>query len=189
VVARPNSTSWLFALLAALASGCASGPAASGAPEVLANQRTLVRYVQFGSGQILSLQNASSGTKAEVYSDPQRDRMVKVIGDGELQALIQIFGDYGMFRAGAATASVDARECLVVETPARRWVWARRRGPGVEDPDFHQARSIFLSLYNASVAYHGDQSGPAPDLASQQQRIQQDAAAARERLLRLGRSQ
>lgn len=187
MVARPNSTSWLFVLLAALASGCASGPTASGAPEVLANQRTLVRYVQFGPGQILSLQNASSGTKEEVYSDPQRDRMVKVIGDGELQALISIFGDYGMFQSGAANASVDARECLVVETPSRRWVWTRRRGPGVEDPDFHQARSIFLALYNASVAYHGDQSGPAPDLASQQQRIQQDAAAARERLLRLGR--
>lgn len=188
MVARPNSTLWLCALLAAFASGCASGPNANGAPSVTPNQRTLVRYVQFGSGQVLSLQNASSGTKAEVYSDPQRDRLVKVISDGELQALLSIYADHGMFTDGRSAASPEARECLVVETPNRRWVWARRRGPGVEDAPFHEARSIFLALYNGSVAYHGDQSGPAPDLAGQQQRIQQDAAAARERLLRLGRS-
>ncbi|MFM1872984.1 MAG: hypothetical protein RL398_2406 [Planctomycetota bacterium] len=186
MVARPLTVVSL-SLLAVL-NGCAGGPDVASGPPIEPGRRTLVRYVQFGTGQAFSLQNASSGKREDVYSDPQRDRMVKVVSDGELQALLDIFADQGMFGQAAAVASTDARECLVVESPERRWVWTRPRNGGPLDNAFGDARAYFLALYNTSVAYHGSEKEPPPDLAGQKDRIQRDAAAAREKLLKLGRS-
>lgn len=147
----------------------------------------MVRYVQFTSNLVFSLQNASSGSKAEVYGDAHRDRSVKVISDGELQALMDILAEHGMFERATAAAPLEARESIVVEMPDRRWVWTRLHQSGVVDEPFHAARGYFLALYNGAVAYHGNEDEPVPDLAGQRERIQRDAAAAREKLLRLGR--
>lgn len=146
--------------------------------------------MQFTSGQAFTLQNASSGSPSEVYSDQRADRMTKVVSDGEVQALVDILAEHGMFEHGAPAAPPDAREALVVEFPGRRWVWTRSRRPG--DPAeaaFQDARGYFLALYNSSVAYHSAPTDAVPDLAGQRDRIQRDAAVAREKLLRLGRQQ
>lgn len=190
MVARPPSTSLviavLTALLSVLLSGCASGPDIASGPQIEPGRRTVVRYVQFTSSQVFSLQNASSGSKAEVYGDAQRDRSVKVVGDGELQALIDILTENGMLDKATATAAPDARESLVIEMPDRRWIWTRQ-GRGLEDVDFHNARGYFLAMFNSAVAYHGNADEEVPDLEGQRQRIRRDANAAREKLLRLGR--
>ncbi|MCB9887832.1 MAG: hypothetical protein H6838_20270 [Planctomycetes bacterium] len=189
MVARPPSTSLWF-LLTALIGGCASGPDIASGPRLEPGRRTTVRFVQFTTGQAFSLQNASSGSADEIYSDKRADRLTKVVSDGEVQALVDILAEHGMFTYGAAAAPSDAREALVVEFPGKRWVWTRPRLPGdAVEAAFQDARGYFLALYNMSVAYHSMPGDEVPDLAGQRERIQRDAAAAREKLLRLGRQQ
>ncbi len=197
MVVRPRSTRLPSLLLAALGGGiaslgaCAGGPDVAEGPRIEHGRRTTVRYVQFASGQMFTLQNASSGAAREIYSDEKRDRTAKVVGDGELQALIDILTEQGLLQHATGAAAPDAREALVVEFPDRRWIWSPVRRAGHHDAAFHDSRGYFLALYNGAVAFHGnaEHDGAPPDLKGQQERIQRDAAIAREKLLRLGRPQ
>lgn len=173
-------------LLAVGLLACAAQPGTSKGPRVELGRRAMVRYVQVASGQAFSLRNTSSGSKAEVYGDPQRDRLTKVIGDATLQALIDVLGEQGMFLHSQPVASNDAKECLVVELPERKWVWTKTRGSSAE-PAFVAARGYFLTMYNQTTAYHGSSGEAPPNLAEQNERLQRDAAAAREKLLQLGK--
>lgn len=166
---------------------CASGPSLRRTITVAAGKPTAIRLVT-GSGKLaLSLQNESAGYADQVYSATAADPSKKVVPDADLQALLDVFSEKGMFDQALASAPGDARDVLVVEHEGRRWIWVRRQlGVQASEQDFHEARAYFLSLYNSSVAFHGTGS-QRPDFRGESARVHTDAAAARTRLEELRR--
>lgn len=170
---------------------CSSGPSLSRALEVTPGQRTTVHLLQVNGSLALSLQNDMEQERAKVYGeatsaiDPGR----KVVADADLQALLDVFSDKGMFAASLDEVPADARDALIVEQGDRRWIWVRRqRGVQQAEATFHEARAYFLSLYNSSVAYHG--TGLArPDFRTENARARADAEKARLNLEQLRRGQ
>jgi hypothetical protein len=176
---RPGALALTLALAA-----CASG---SGAPRIVEGQRTLVRYVQFEPERMLILQNRSSGKPREVYSDRQIEPGTKVVDDNLLQELLDLCAQHGMFARGQSSAATAARDALVVQQGDRRVVWSRMHRLG-EDPTeqpFFTCRQAFLDTYDRATAMQTPRERP--DLRAEQERAQQDAAAAQRRLLELQR--
>lgn len=179
----PLSAACATALLAA----CASEPALQRSVVVTAGEKTVVRYVDVKGTLSLSLQNDSAGAPGAVYSAASGtiDPGAKVVADAELQALLDIFTERGLFATARPEVPADALDALVVQQGDQRWVFARRlRGVQQQEAAFHEGREYFSALYNAVTAYHGagDQR---PDFRAEQVRAASDGKAARQRLERL----
>jgi len=187
--APTRTSALLLAALATLAiTSCASGPA-PGPVRVTPGQRTTVRLVQFTTNQAFSLQNVSSGTAADVYSDAEGDRFAKVVTDAEMQALLDVLAAKGAFANPSATVPTGARDALIVQQGERRWLFARQRF-GLQEAElpFHEAKACFLSVWNGATAYHS--SKQAPDFPAESDRMRADSAAQREKARALdGRKQ
>ena len=131
---------------------------------------------------LLTLRNESGGLAADVYKTA-KDPNLKVVPDYELQVLLDVFAEDGLF-ASAAGVPLQGPETLQVEQSGGLWAWSR---PSNVDPkakaSFHQARQYFLSIYNGNVAYHG--SDQRPNFSDANSRAKADSEAARQRLLQL----
>jgi hypothetical protein len=150
---------------------------------------TTVVLRQVEGNLTLSLQNDSAGNPEQVYAALSSDPSRKVVGDADLQALLDVFAGQGLFAQGVSAVPPDARDVLTVQTGDRTWTFVRRqRGVQQSEAAFHEARAYFLALYNSSVAYHGTGEGR-PDFRTEGRRAQVDAATATSRLrqLRSGR--
>ncbi len=163
--------------------GCQSGPSISTrACTVVAGQRTTIHLLQVNDNLALSLQNASANEAADIYTQSSADQSRKVATDAEVQALLDVFSDKGMFAASLPDVPSDARVVLLVEQGKQRWYWARRKlGVQASDETFNEARAYFLSLYNGSVAYHGT-GKQRPDFTGENARARAEAETARLRL-------
>jgi hypothetical protein len=134
----------------------------------------------------LTLQNETAGYAKDVYRDDSPDKALKVVPDAELQLLLDVFAEQGMF-AAQPPPGPDALDVLVVAQAGRTWSWARRqRGMQASEMPFLQAKQYFLNVYNGNTAYHGtgDQK---PDFRNERLRAQDEAAAASRRLRDLPR--
>lgn len=181
---------------AGLLVACSSGPTLRRDLELVPGERTTVRLLSMQGGLALSLHNASAQPSTEVYGTQsgQVDPGSKVVDDVNLQTLLDVFSDKGMFAAAAAVVPRDARDALVVEQGGKRWCWAisgdrqqrlarQQRGDDHAERTFHEARAEFLSLYNASVAFHGT-GDRAPDFRGENERARAEAERARLKLER-----
>jgi hypothetical protein len=177
VLAPPRFTVLLAAAFFG-SGGCVGGPNLSRELEVRPGERTTVRLMQFQQNQVLTLQNASSGSANEVYSDRRTDPLAKVVDDAQLQALLDVLAEKGLFKLGAASVPPDARDALVVQQNDRRWVFSRRlAGMQQEELQFHEAKAYFLSVWNGATSYHSADVDRA-DLRAEQARVKSDAREA-----------
>lgn len=182
VAPAPPTSAWLLIAAFLAAAGCVGAGSLQRAVQIESGKRTMVQLVQFGSGpsvagKPLSLQNASSvATSATGTSAP--DALTKVVDDEQLQALLDVFAEKGVFASGAATVPPDAQDALVVSHGGKRWVMSRRKvGLQSEELAFHEAKAYFITVWNSATAYrgtgkgrpdwHGDaESKPLPELRS-----------------------
>lgn len=160
----PTSALVLVTLLALLLTACATSPATAAAPRLEAGRRTTVRLVQFQSGQVLTLQNASSGTTNEVYSDERSDPLTKVVRDDTLQSLLDHLASQGMFDRGGSVPA-EAREALVVEHGGQRWAWARILPYSMAEKSpaelaFHATAQEFRATWDSATAFHTERERP-----------------------------
>lgn len=169
------------ALLAAAA--CASGPSLHRVLTVENGRRTTVRLVQFTEGRVFTLQNGSSGSAAEVYSDARSDTLTKVIDDGLLQNLLDVFAERGLFAAASPRAPAEANDAIIVEQDDRRFVF-HRAAPGAAG-SYDEARAYFLEAYNLAEAFHSSTIHRG-DLEAEDSRARRSGEAARQKLERLG---
>lgn len=150
---RPGPAPLLLLCLAA----CTSQPQLPRALVVAPGQRTRIELVDFGTKVSLVLQNGSSGSLADVYSDSRGTVSTKVIADEELQQLLDVLAAQGMFAAAGAAAAPEARAAIVVEQPDRRFVWSRPR-PRPDNLDavraFDEGRGYVMTVYNSATAFH-----------------------------------
>lgn len=163
---------------------CSSGPRLKRDLEVHPGELTRVRLIQVKGKLAFSLQNDSAGVPEKVFTanSSQIDPGQKVVSDGNLQTLLDVFSEKGLFGGSLAEVPADARDVIVVEQGKRRWLWARcQLGVQAAEQTFHEARAEFLALYNSSVAYHGSED-QRPDFRGENARLQNDAASARSRL-------
>src|SRR5262245_9383064 len=176
---RTRSAPTLFLWL-----GAACAAAAAPLPRALTiepGRRTRVLLTEVKSGRTLVLQNASSGKPSEDYSDRDGDQFVKVAGDADLQQLLDVLAQQGMFEHPAAVPG-DARDLLVVDTGERRWVWPRRLfGLQEAEMPFHEARAYFLTVYNQALALRSGDLQKA-DLQAERARVRSDSDAAQKHL-------
>ncbi len=181
VVLVPTKFAVLLAAACALAGGCASGPNLPRALAIEAGRRTTVRMMQFSTGQVFSLQNASSGSADDVYSDKRADPLAKVIPDEQLQKLLDVLAEKGAFQ-GTSTVPPDARDALIVQQDEKRWAFYRRQaGLQQEELAFHEAKAYFLSVWNGATAYHTTDPDTT-DLKAAQDKAKADAQAMKRKL-------
>ena len=189
MVSEPPPRFAVLLLAAGLVVSCQSAPSLPRSVTIESGQPTHVTLVQVQGGMKFELQNASSGDAAAVYSDAKANPLAKVVPDAQLQALLDVFTQKGMFAASTTSVPPDARDVLAVDQPGRRWTWVRRQaGVQAAEADFHEAKAYFLEVYNSATAWHRG-SGARPDLLSEQSRVKADADAAKRKLENLGRKQ
>lgn len=176
-----------LALTAAGFGGCAAEPPLRRSLAIVAGEKTSVRYVDVKGTLALSLQNASAAAATDVYRADSGtiDPGAKLVDDAELQALLDIFSERGLFAAAVGEVPADALDALIVQQGRQRWVFPRRlRGMQQTEAPFHEGRAYFLALYNDVTAYHGTGAGR-PDFKAEQRRTADDGRAARQKLERL----
>jgi hypothetical protein len=176
---------------ACLAVACSSGPALRRDLALVPGELTTVRLLAVKGSLALALQNVSAQQPADVYGrtsaevDPGR----KVVDDVNLQTLLDLFSEKGMFATALAEVPGDARDVLAVEQGRRRWIWAlsgdpqrrlAQRQQGAERT-FQEAQAEFLHLYNSSVGFHGT-GEDRPDFRAENARARAEAERARVRL-------
>lgn len=144
-------------LLLAWLSACASTPELPREIEVRAGRRTRIELVDLRRNLSLVLQNASSGSAEAVYSDELGSLATKVVADADLQKLLDVLAQQGMFASATATPAPDASAAIVVDQDGRRWVWSRPAAT-LENvaaiQTFEEGRGYVLTVYNAATAYH-----------------------------------
>jgi hypothetical protein len=173
-------------LIASLLAACAGGPGLARDIEIEAGRPTRVTLSQVKEARAFLLQNASSTETAEFYADWQQHPLGKVVSDAQLQALLDVFSEKGLFARSLGAVPPGARDVLRVDQGGRSWIWARREaGVQASEAAFHEARSYFLEVYNSSTAYRP--SAARPDLWAEKERANDDAEAAKNRLEQLKR--
>lgn len=185
-LASAAATTALILLATGLA-GCAGEPPLRRHLALAPGQKSVVRYIDVKGTLALSLQNASAAAATDVYRTDSGaiDPGAKVVADDDLQALLDIFSERGLFAAAANEVPADALDALIVQQGGQRWVFPRRlRGVQQAESAFHEGRAYFLALYNDVTAYHGT-GDDRPDFKSEQRRAADDGRAARAKLERL----
>lgn len=174
-----------FTVLAALFAACAGGgPVRRAAVAVEPRQATRVSLTQLSPMQALVLTTRGGRSQAEIFESNPPDALLKVLDDGEMQGLIDVLDQQGMFAATRSMPPPDARDVLVVEHGDRRWLWWRTKALG-QQPDempFHQAKAAFLAVYNDAMAFRD---GRGTDFEAERQRTRAAGESARQKLLQL----
>jgi hypothetical protein len=155
----PRARSAPTSLLLLLA-GCAGPSTLPRAVEVEEGRRVRVALTD-ASGRTLAMQNLSSGSRTEVYSDRGAAAQPKVIRDADLQTLLDALAERGMFENASPAAAPGARSTIVVETPDRSWIWSRPAVDPSKSPDeqplvgrYDEARAYVLFIYNSEMSFH-----------------------------------
>lgn len=166
-----------LATLAVPSLGSCAGPSLARAITVQSGSRTTVRLMQFVDGRVFTLQNASSGTARDVYSERSTDDLTKVVDDAQLQTLLDTFAEEGLYAGASSSAPSDARDALVIAQGDRRLV-LHARTPSKEGPlSYSRARAYFLAVYNQATAYHSSDIDPRT-LKEEQDRARYDGQRA-----------
>jgi hypothetical protein len=175
---------------------CSSAPRLERALAIQPGQRTTVRLLQVNGSLALSLRNASAQHLNAIYTENSHgiDPGAKVVDDVNLQTLLDLFSERGMFAAGLGAVPAGTRDALIVEQGERRWVWALSndrlaRRAAIErgsrdEQTFHEARAEFLALYNSSMAFHGTGTAK-PNFDAEGRRAATDGAKARAKMMSL----
>jgi hypothetical protein len=161
---------------------CSSAPRLKRELTIVPGERTTVRLLSTQGTLALSLHNTSAQTSPALYGAESGDvdPGSKVVDDVNLQTLLDVFAEKGMFATALREVPRDARDVLAVEHGEQRWVWAvsgdlkarlarQQQGTDQADRAFHEARAEFLSLYNSSEAFHG--TGKVPDFDAENARV------------------
>ena len=113
------------------------------------------------NGRMLAMQNLSSGSRTEVYSDRGALAQPKVIRDADLQTLLDALAERGMFANASPAATPGSRSSIVVETPDRAWIWSRPPVDPTKSPNeqpmvgrYDEARAYVLYVYNSEMSFH-----------------------------------
>jgi hypothetical protein len=189
--APPPFWSWLLPLAAGIAvAACSTAPALPRQLAIQPGERVAVQLLLTSDNLRLVLWNNSA------VSALQGNRQVgaKVVDDADLQALLDILGEKGMFQRGDDSPLASALDVLTVEAAGKRWHWSRyQTGVQAAEAAFHEARAYFLTLYNSTESWHNPSAartgGERPSFAAEQERVRRDAATARARLERARRQQ
>jgi hypothetical protein len=169
----------LLALLVLFAQ-CASQAGLPHVVTIASGKRTRVLLTQIDSRQTLALQNESSGSQKQIYSDSAGDLAEKVVADDELQRLVDLLAQQGMFQKAGAGAAPGAKELLVVEQDGKRWIWSRLNAAQTTADElmaFSRARTYVMAVYNSAVAYH-TRKLTGKDLEAERERVLQSSKAA-----------
>ena len=167
-------------LLAALGlSACASPSAPTSKSEILKTRPLRVHFVDWRSGQNLTLVDQSHTDRSKLYSTahPLSDAGTKVTTDEVLEETLKFFRGCGFFDhalKGAAPAGGTgggAAQSLEVETPDEIVHMDLGRGTSPADGNvFRQCRDNFAALYNN--VYQLQSVDRAPDWDAQQKSLQ-----------------
>jgi hypothetical protein len=168
-------------LLAALVLGaCSSTHGASATDAPVATRPLRVHFVDWRSGQKLTLVDTSHTDRSKLYSSarPLDEAGTKVTTDEVLEETLKFFKDQGFFdhaRPGVAAANGDAAQSLEVETPESTvHMDLGRTTPAPDQKIFRTCRDNFAALYNN--VYQLQSVDQAPDWDAQQKRIQHKAS-------------
>lgn len=178
VLVALTTAAWLTA------AGCAGGPSLDRALTIESGRRTVVHLMQFRDGRVFTVQNASSGSQAEVYSDARTNTMTKVVDDEMLQRLLDVFAEKGLFAVASSAVPAEASDALVVQQGDRRFVFTRHAFPRGKEQPFREAKAYFLTVYNQATAYHTSKIHRG-DLENESERAQSSGSAARGKLEQL----
>jgi hypothetical protein len=183
--------SWLLPLAAGLATACGSAPSLPRAVALAEGDKVAVHMVQAKNQLTLTLYNGS----AVAAEDGNRQVGAKVVADADMQALLDIFAEKGLFERGLPQPPPQALDLLCVDAGGKRWHWGRTQlGVQAAEANYYEARSYFLALYNSSEAFHDgaafrQQMGERPNFEDQRGRAARSSAAARNKLEQLRQGQ
>jgi hypothetical protein len=169
---RSRCSTALGACLLLLLPACASAP-----QRVARGQRTRVLLVDTQHNHTLTLQNASSGSKEQIYRDTAGDSTLKIVGDEQLEALLTALDSEGMAQKATAAPQPGARALIVLEQGDRRQVWSRP-APNADSAGasaFDKGLRYVVALYNGTPAYHARDLND-PEMAGIRKAIADDKA-------------
>ena len=148
---RSRCSTALGACLLLLLPACASAP-----QRVAKGQRTRVLLVDTQQKHTLTLQNASSGSKEQIYRDTAGDSTLKIVNDEQLEALLSALDSEGMAQSATAAPQPGARALIVIEQGDRRQIWSRPapNADGAGTSAFDKGVRYVVALYNNTPAYH-----------------------------------
>ena len=148
---RSRCSTALGAALLLLLPACASSP-----PRVAKGQRTRVLLVDTQQNRTQTLQNASGGSREQIYGDKAGDSSLKIVSDEQLEALLTALDSVGMAAKATPAPLPGARALIVLEQGERRQVWSRplpaADAEGVAA--FDKGRFYVLEVFNGTPAYH-----------------------------------
>lgn len=177
-LSRFPTSSRAFLLAGLGLSACASSSASKPASAPVATRPLRVHFVDWRSGQSLTLVDQSHTDRTTLYStaQPLKDANTKVTTDEVLEETLKFFRGRGFFDhavkgpAGSA-ASTGAAQSLEVETPDETVHMDLGRLTSAADANvFRQCRDNFAALYNN--VYQLQTVDHPPDWDAQQKSLQ-----------------
>jgi hypothetical protein len=176
---------------ACLAVACSSAPQLKRELAIVPGEPTTVRLLSTQGTLSLSLRNASAQQSKALYGadSGEIDPGSKVVDDVNLQTLLDVFAEKGMFANALQDVPRGARDVLAVDHGERRWVWAisgdrqarlaqQQQDGGAAERAFQEARAEFLSLYNSAEAFHGTGGKPI-DFEAENRRVRSETPRVR----------
>ncbi len=164
---------WLSCALALAFASCASASKSQAGDDPAATRPLLVRFVDWRSGQRLTLVDESHTDRAKLYSStkPIAEAGTKVTTDESLEETLRFFEDQGFFkRARPGAAAGGGAQSLEVETPAGTVHMDLDATTSAEDAGvFRVCRNNFADLYNS--VYQLQSVKEAPDWNQQQKKL------------------
>ena len=143
---------------------CASTSASSASDDPAATRPLLVRFVDWRSGQRLTLVDESHTDRAKLYSSakPLSEAGTKVTTDEILEETLRYFTEQGFFaRAVPGPAKGGGAQSLEVETPEGTVHMELHAGMSVKDAGiFRVCRNAFADLYNSVYQLQSVQEAP-----------------------------
>lgn len=184
----PRPHLFLAASLAGFLCLQACGTSSPALPRVLtvtSGERVQITLITDQGERVFKVQNASSGSRNEVYSDPESQAWTKVLPDKDLQQLLDVLTAQGLFEYSAAAPIATARDTLMVESAGRSWYWAHNNSDlATLRQKFLAAESYFLTAWNQAVAYSSTSMNRA-DLEAASARAQRSSTDAQRKLRNL----
>lgn len=150
-------------LLLVLASGlcqCSSGPNLSRAVTIGPNEPARVVFHQAKSSKVPKdltqtlCTDAVVSDRASFYSDPSTDQFTKVLGQNNMQLLLDGLATAGFFKSSRQQVIPGSSAYLRAEVGNQVYILSRNANfPAEERMAFTQSWGVFIEIYNATNAY------------------------------------